>query len=186
MPVSYTFDQSTDCGTWCYDDATLTKLTDGVVGTAGWAANSGSEWVGWSYKSLINIDFSFAAATSIDSVAIGSTQDNLSDVVLPSFAVYAFESGAWALKGTLINPPSSANDNYSLSTAAHPFYTLSGLGIVSDKVRVAVSANGPFSFVDEVRFTAPAAPVPEPAASALMLAGLGIVLGAALRRRQQA
>ena len=183
-PSSYTFDQATACGTWCYHDASLTKLTDGVVGTAGWAANAGSEWAGWAGQPVVNIDFSFAAVSSIDAVAIGSTQDSLADVALPSFAVYAYESGAWALKGTLINPPSDANNVNAFSTAPHSFYTLSGLGILSDKVRVAVSANGPWSFVDEVRFVgAAAAPVPEPDTYALLMAGLGVVGWVARRRR---
>lgn len=185
-PSSYTFDQPTACGTWCYHDASLTKLTDGVVGTAGWAANAGSEWAGWSGQAVVNIDFSFAAVSSIASVSIGSTQDSLADVALPSFAVYAYESGAWALKGTLINPPSDANNVNAYSTAPHSFYTLSGLGIVSDKVRVAVSANGPWSFVDEVRFDgAGVAPVPEPDTYALLMAGLGVV-GLVARRRLNA
>lgn len=185
-PTSYTFDQSNNCGTWCYFDSAHTKLTDGVVGSAGWAANAGSEWAGWSGQAVVNIDFSFASVSSIASVSIGSTQDSLADVALPSFAVYAYESGAWALKGTLINPPSDANNVNAYSTAPHSFYTLSGLGIVSDKVRVAVNANGPWSFVDEVRFTgAGVAPVPEPDTYALLMAGLGVV-GLVARRRLNA
>ena len=42
-PTNYIFDKPTACGSWCYQDAGLTKLTDGVVGNAGWALNSGAE-----------------------------------------------------------------------------------------------------------------------------------------------
>ena len=181
-PTSYTFDQSTACGSWCYHDPSRTKLTDGVIGNAGWAANAGSEWVGWVYQPLVNIDFSFASVSSIGSVSIGSTQDYLGDVALPTFSVSAFESGNWVLKGTLVNPPSSANDNSPYSTAPHSFYTLSNLDITSNKVRVSVSANGPWSFVDEVRFTGNVSAVPEPETYAMFLAGLGL-LGAVARRK---
>lgn len=37
-PVSYSFDQPTSCGSFCYNNsATPSKLTDGLVGVAGWA-----------------------------------------------------------------------------------------------------------------------------------------------------
>lgn len=181
-PTSYTFDQSTSCGSWCYHDPSLTKLTDGIIGKAGWAANVGKEWVGWVSKQQINIDFSFASVSAIGAVAIGSTQDHLGDVALPSFSVSAFESGHWVQKGTLINAPSNANDNNPYSTAAHSFYTLSSLGILSDKVRLSVYANGPWSFVDEVRFVA--TPVPEPESYGMLLAGLGL-MGAFARRKNK-
>lgn len=181
-PVGYSFDQATACGSWCYHDGSLTKLTDGVVGRAGWAVNDAAEWVGWAYQPVVNIDFTFAGVSSISEVSIGSTQDSLGDVALPSFDVYAYESGGWALKGSLNNPASSANNVDAYSTAPHSFYTLSGLGIFSDKVRVAVKANGPWSFVDEVQFS-DAAPVPEPETGALLLAGLGVMQWVLRRRR---
>lgn len=31
----YTYDQPASCGTWCYDDPSFTKLTDGVAGDRG-------------------------------------------------------------------------------------------------------------------------------------------------------
>ena len=34
-PASYSFDQATDCGIWCYHDPAHGKLTDGVLGKAG-------------------------------------------------------------------------------------------------------------------------------------------------------
>lgn len=184
-PVSYTFDQSTGCGSFCYNDtATPSKLTDGVVGVAGWAANGGTEWDGWNYKPTVNIDFNFGGTKSISSVTIGSTQDSLGDVVLPSYNVFSSSDGSsWTLVQSLIVPPSSANDNSPYNTAPHGFFTLSGLGINSQYVRVAAIANGPWTFIDEVSFQG--GTVPEPAAWALMVVGFGLV-GAATRRRSAA
>ena len=182
IPVNYSFDTATACGSWCYHDPSLTKLTDGIVGTAGWAHNQGQEWAGWVYQASINVTFNFATARNITSVSIGSTQDNLGDVALPSFDVWSFEGNQWLLKGSLNNPASSANDNDPYSAAQHPFYTLSNLNIQSNQVRVTARANGPWIFIDEVKFQA--SPVPEPETYAMMLAGLGVL--AALARRRKA
>lgn len=160
------------------------KLTDGIVGTAGWAANAGTEWDGWVGKPIVNIDFNFGSAKSISSVSIGSTQDSLGDVVLPSYGVYSSTDGTtWTLVQSLVVPPSSANDNSPYSIAPHGFYTLSGLGITAQYIRVAALANGPWTFVDEVQFDGTT--VPEPAAWALMVLGFGLV-GVASRRRTSA
>ena len=181
-PVSYSFDQPNSCGSFCYLDTTPpSKLTDGVVGVVGWATNSGTEWDGWLFKPLVNIDFNFGAATLISSVSIGSTQDNLADVVLPSYNVFSSTNGVtWTFVQGLVVPASSANDNSPYSTAPHNFFTLSGLGINAQYVRVTALANGPWTFIDEVRFEG--STVPEPASWALMVVGFGFI-GAAARRR---
>lgn len=182
-PVSYSFDQPNSCGSFCYVDTTPpSKLTDGVVGVAGWATNSGTEWDGWLYKPVVNIDFNFGAATSISSVSIGSTQDDLNDVVLPSYNVFSSSNGVtWTFVQGLVVPPSTANNNNPYSTAPHSFFTLSGLGINAQYVRVSTVANGPWTFIDEVRFEG--STVPEPQSWALMMVGFGLV-GATLRRRK--
>jgi hypothetical protein len=183
IPTSYSFDQATSCGAWCnYHDPNLTKLTDGVVGNVSWAFHEGVEWDGWRGKPVVNIDFSFAGLANINSVSIGSTQDHLADVVLPSFKVWALEANAWVLKGSLLNLPSTANNNDIYNNGGqHAFYTLANLDIHSQQVRVSAYANGPWTFVDEVRFTA--APVPETEIYAMLLAGLGL-MGAVARRRK--
>lgn len=182
IPTSYSFDQATDCGQWCYRDINFSKLTDGVVGSVSWGFHQGAEWDGWRGKPVVNIDFNFSAVTNINSVSIGSTQDNVGDVALPSFQVWAKEANSWVLKGSLLNAPSAANNNDPYSNGApHTFYTFSGLDIHSQQVRVSAYANGPWTFVDEVRFTA--APIPEPETYAMLLAGLGL-MGAVARRRK--
>lgn len=180
-PTGYSFDQVNACGSWCYFDSNFTKLTDGIVGNAGWAANQGSEWVGWVNTPVVNIDFNFSNSVNINSVSIGSTQDNLSDVVLPSFQVWAMEAGNWVMKGNLLIPASSANNNDPYNNfAPNAFYTLAGLNINSSQIRVSVLANGPWSFVDEVRFEG--SPVPVPAAAWLLGSGLLGLIGVARRK----
>lgn len=190
VPSSYTFDAGTDSGSWGYHDPTYSKLTDGQLGYAGWANDFGSKWVGW-LDDEINIDFTFSGLTAISGVRVGSTQDNLSDVVLPSVKVSQWVSGNWVLAGSLTVPPSAANNVNEYSTAAHGFLDLLGLNIYSDMVRVTLTANGPFTFTDEITFDhgeVPANqgnqgnPLPEPRTLALMTAGLGLM---ALGRRRQ-
>ncbi|MBI3230308.1 MAG: PEP-CTERM sorting domain-containing protein [Burkholderiales bacterium] len=180
-PVSYDFSEPTACGSWCYHDAARTKLTDGIVGNAGWAVNQGQEWAGWVYQNAVNVDFAFNGNQHINSVSIGSTQDSLGDVALPSFSVFAKEGGNWVLKATLDNPASSGNDHSPWDNGSHPFYTLDNLNIYSNEVLVTATAHGPWIFMDEVRFTSA---VPEPETYGMMLAGLG-ALGFIARRRKK-
>jgi hypothetical protein len=175
---SYTFDQNTSCGSWCYHDAGYTKLTDGVVGNLGWALNAGAEWAGWYQVPSVNITFQFDQAMNFSSVSVGSTQDNLGDVVLPSFDLWAYQGGNWVLQASIINPPSSANDSYAYDSGAHPVFTFSGLSLTTDQLRITATPGvaGAWIFVDEVSFNA--APVPEPDTWAMLLAGLGLMAGA--------
>jgi hypothetical protein len=192
VPVSYTFDQATSCGTYCYHDEGGGQLTDGIYGVEGWGVDLGNgnaqEWVGWVFTPTVNIDFHFATAVNISEVRIGTTQDNISDVVLPSVAVFSSSNGlAWSLVSQLSVPESSSNDRNYLGLGPHTTLTLSGLGITNvSYVRVALSEsfNGPWTFTDEVDFIGTAAAVPEPETYAMLLGGLGI-LGIAFRRQRK-
>ncbi len=185
VPVSYTFDQATSCGSYCYHDETRTQLTDGQYGVEGWGVDLGNgnayEWVGWLYNPVINMDFNLGSAQSIDSIKVGSTQDALWDVTLPSLSVSYWNGSTWVLAQSLVVPPGSANDRGYLSPLPHGFLTLSGLGINAQYIRVTATANGPWTFVDEVDFFT--ARVPEPATYALMALGLACVAALARRRR---
>ena len=163
-PVSYSFDQPTSCGGFCYHDTSPipTKLTDGAFGYAGFAADSAVTWNGW-LNTNVNIDFNFGGEVRIDSIDVGSTQDGLDNVVLPSLNIFASNDGnSWNFISSLNVPASSANDVYVFSTDPHGFLTLDNLGINSNFVRVQAVANGPWTFIDEVQFSA--SPVPVPAA----------------------
>ncbi|WP_338846731.1 PEP-CTERM sorting domain-containing protein [Massilia sp. W12] len=181
QPQNYAFSAPTACGTWCYHDPDMTKLTDGVVGNAGWAYRQGQEWAGWVGQSVVHIDFHFSQANTFNSVSVGSTQDRLDDVALPSFDLYAKENGQWVWKASLENPPSSANNVDPYSSAPHGFFTFSNLQIHSQDLRLSARANGPWTFIDEVRF---AGVVPEAETWAMLGSGLGLLALAARRRRR--
>jgi len=179
-PVSYTLDVGTDTGSFTYDDSTGKELIDGAVGYAGWAVNGAGPWVGWT-DSVANIVFDFGGAVTISKVSVGTTQDALNDVVLPNLFVYSSNDGfSWVLRGSLLTPPSSANNVSSGSTDPHGFLDVGGLNYTSRYTRLQTTANGPWTFVDEVRFTDGVGGVPEPSTWLMMLVGF-FGLGAMLR-----
>jgi hypothetical protein len=181
---TYTFDQPTSCGSWCYDDPGLSKLTDGVSGYAGWAVDNAAPWVGWVRIPSVNVTFQFGQAMHFSAVSVGTTQDYLGDVVLPSLDLWAYQGGNWVLQGSIVTPASSANDNYAYSTAPHQVLMFNGLNVTTDQLRITATPGvpGTWVFVDEVGFQA-AAPVPEPASWTMLLAGVGMTAFA--RRRLQ-
>ncbi|MEQ1559628.1 MAG: VPLPA-CTERM sorting domain-containing protein [Methyloglobulus sp.] len=186
-PVSYGFDQPTSSGAYTYHDTNPipTKLTDGALGYAGWAADNGAAWDGWLYTN-VNIDFKFGSKVEIDTINVGSTQNSLGDVVLPSLNIFASDDGSsWNLINSLIVPPNSTNDVNPYSTAPHGFLTLNDLGINSSFVRVQAIANGPWTFIDEVRFSNTISPVPLPAAAWLFTTGL-LGMAGFVRRKSRA
>lgn len=179
---SYTYDQPTSCGSWCYNDPGNTKLIDGVYGNAGWAYNYGAEWDGWVGVPAVNITFQLGQMMTVSSVSVGSTQDNLGDVVLPSLDLWAYQGGSWVLKGTITNPPDNANNHGAYDGGPHPIFTFNGLNVATDQLRITATPGvpGTWIFIDEVGIMM--APVPEPSSWAMLLAGLGL-LGYARRTR---
>ena len=121
-PASYSFDQPTDCGTWCYNDPAFTKLTDGVLGKAGWAVNDGQEWAGWAYDRTVNVDFDFGTRRLIDTVRVGSTQDTHGDVMLPSITLFSSDDSAtWSQILSLsvaVTPANGVDPNSSADNMA--------------------------------------------------------------------
>ncbi|MYM66805.1 PEPxxWA-CTERM sorting domain-containing protein [Pseudoduganella sp. FT55W] len=121
---------------------------------------------------------------NFSSVSVGSTQDNLGDVVLPSFDLWAYVGSSWVHQATISNPASSSNDASPYDSGPHAFYTFTGLSVTADQLRITATPGVPGSwmFVDEVTFNA--TPVPEPTTWAMLLAGLGLVAGARRRSRR--
>jgi hypothetical protein len=170
-----------------YPDAAGTKLTDGVVGNAGWN-NPVGPWIGWEYTSTVSIDFDFGAQQHFSAVSVGSTQDSTYGLLaLPNLVVSSWNGSSWVQQGNLNTPFDVANDKYYQSTDPHAWLTLSGLSFDAEKIRVTLNSNGQVSngqkwtFVDEVRFTA--TPVPEASTPAMSLAGLGLLWLLARARR---
>lgn len=185
-PTGYAFSQPTECGSFCYHDTGGVELIDGVLGNAGWYINPGP-WVGWRAEN-VDIDFDFGGLFTFSSVSVGTTQDAVTDVVLPSLDLYSSNDGvSWTLRGSIDTPANSANDVDANSTDPHGFLTFSTLNFTSRYVRLSAENMGTipntFTFIDEVDFTGAAftgSPAPEPAAWLLMLVGF-LGLGAMLR-----
>ena len=197
---TYTFDQPAGSGSYSYLDPSFTKLTDGIIGKAGWDISSATEWVGWdkagccgpglAANSPINIDFDFGSAQNFSKVSVGSTQDSTyGKIILPSVEVYAWNGSGWDLKGSLSVPFSLTNDKVSTDPSAHTWLDVSGLNFVAQKLRVSLIMNSNtftneamrWTFADEVRFTA--SPVPELSTGSMALVGSLITLAAVRRRK---
>ena len=181
VPLSYVFNAATDCGDFCYTDSTGKELIDGAVGNEGWR-NPPDPWVGWTDR-FVDIDFDFGAGFSFSRVAVGSTQDALNDVVLPSLKLFSSDDGvSWTQRASLYTAPDEANNRGLNSTAPHGFLTLGGLNFTSRYVRLSAENMGPWMFIDEVNFEgARAGAVPEPASWLIMLTGffgMGLMLRA--------
>jgi hypothetical protein len=173
LPGSYSFDKATDTGTFTYHDETGVQLIDGSYGVAPWSADLGNgpayEWLGWLFDSPVNVDFDFGATTQIDSIDVGTVQDNISDVVIPFVEIYDSPDGStWTLVDSISIPESSANDDTYMTLQ------FNDLGINDQFVRVALlhSFNGPWTFVDEVDFFQESTPIPEPSTLVLLFAGI--------------
>lgn len=189
-PLGYTFNGAvTDCGTYCYTDASGTELIDGVLGNEGWG-NPPEPWVGWTDET-VSIDFDFGAGFTFASVAVGTTQDDPTDVVIPSLDLFSSNDGlAWTSRGSIFSPPDNANNRDYLSSAPHGFLTFSGLNFTSRYIRLTATNMGTdpstWIFLDEVDFDGVrAGVVPEPGAWLLMLTGF-FCLGGMLRASRPA
>lgn len=187
LPVSYVFDKGTDTGTYNYADWGGVQLTDGFYGVADWSVDLGNgpayEWVGWVNDSPVNIDFDFGSPVQINQVNVGTTQDNLTDVVLPSVNLYSSNDGSsWSAFSSLVVPESTLNDNQ------HFVYQFDGFSVNNRYLRVSLvhSTDGPWTFTDEIDFYRDTMPAPEPSAMLLFGAGLSGMALSGFRKREEA
>ena len=154
VPSSYTFDRSTDTGSYAYHDWGGRQLIDGAYGVAPWSANLGNgnayEWVGWVRDSVINIDFTFNSTYYFDQINVGTVQDHPGDVVMPTVDIYskASSGSAWSYVSTISVPESTANNNL------YRTLQFTNLNINARYIRVVAkhSLDGPWTFLDEVDF----------------------------------
>ncbi len=181
LPTSYSFDCATDVGSYQYHDWTGRQLIDSVYGIAPWSADLGNgnayEWVGWCNDPIVNIIFDFSTAKPVHQISIGTVQDNLVDVVIPSFDIYSSDGSTWTLRGTINIPESSTYDN------THQTITFSNLNINARYIKVVAkhSLDGPWTFIDEVDFYQDTVVIiPEPGTGLLLILGL---IGLCYRKR---
>lgn len=187
VPVSYTFDKTTDVGTYNYSDWTGSQLTDGHYGITPWSADLGNgyayEWVGWVRDTPVNIDFDLGAILEINQINIGTVQDWPNDVVLPSVNLYSSNDGTnWSLFEHYFVPESNSNNNI------YRTYEFTGLSVTAQYFRVSLyhSYDGPWTFTDEIDFYQDsAAPVPEPTTMLLFGTGLAGLVGTKLRKKKK-
>lgn len=150
-PESYSFDQATGSGAYSYHDWTGKQLIDGEYGEGVWSTNKGNgpayEWVGWSGKPLINIDFSFSTTRTFQNITL-STQQAGGGLRLPSWSVFAWENASWSLKGDYQNPRDETYTYYDIDQS------LSSLNFTADKVRIQLRQSGSphWIFTDEITF----------------------------------
>lgn len=176
-PVSYSFDKATDSGSYNYSDWGGVQITDGHYGTAPWYADLGNgpayEWVGWVHDARVNIDFDLGSATNINKINIGTVQDHVNDVVIPSAELFSSLDGVtWSSLSSIYSPESPLNNNL------HKTLEFDNLSATSQYFRISLmhSLNGPWTFVDEVDFYQDVAAVPEPSVAILIATGfIGLI-----------
>jgi len=148
-------------GGFTYFDDTGSQLTDGVYGVDDYTADLGQgnayEWVGWTDPNP-TITFDFPSSITVQSVLIDFNRNEGAGIYLPANVT---------IGGTVFN---LNGDEIDFGTRGTLVYNGSWTGSSLD---VDMSAAGPYTFVDEVKFATTTVPEPSVAAALLGAAALG-------------
>ena len=142
-------------------------LTDGIIASANWElaeAPGNGPYVGWEVDPVIT--FHWNTPVNVGSVTFHLDDSNgYGNVSAPAAVI---------VNGVTYNVADPAG--------SAPFsFTASGVTFSGTDLQVQILRNNNWVFVSEVQFNA--APVPEPASGAMLLAGLGLMGALALRRK---
>lgn len=179
MPNGYTglynYWDDTYSGTGCKvcDGAALSgglgDLTDGITAAFNWSVveppSGAGPYVGWNNVNPV-INFHFGQSVQIDSVTFYFDDAGSGGVSAPSSVVIA------GRVFPVLNPPGTS-----------PFaFTASNVGFTGSVLPVTVNAGtgATWTFLSEVQFLTA---VPEPAAWQMILAGCGVLVGVAMRKK---
>lgn len=155
-PVSYSATPG-GSGAYTYLDETGTQLTDSVLGVNDWSADLGNgnayEWVGWTSPAP-SITFTFSGSPTIQTVFIGFNRaEGGAAIYLP--ATVTINNANFSLAGI------------ELPESTRGFLTFSG-SWSGNTLQIDMTPAGPYTFVDEIRFSTVA--VPESSTTALLFA----------------
>jgi PEP-CTERM motif len=158
-PTSYSYTNGTPAGESAYLDTDLTKLTDGLAGTA---SPVDGTWVGWQFSDggAAQITFNFASSVTIANVDLSLLRSDIGNVQLP--------------ESVTINADSFAVSDFPTDNTSG-FVDFAG-SWTGDSIVVTLNHPGQthWVFINEAVFSTPA-DAPEPATFALAgmaLAGL--------------
>jgi hypothetical protein len=167
VPTSYTATPG-GVGGFTYFDDTGSQLTDGIYGVDDYTADLGNgnayEWVGWTDPNP-TITFNFPSSITVQSVLIDFNRNEGAGIYLPANVT---------IGGTVFN---LNGDEIDFGTRGTLIYNGSWTG---SSLQVDLTANGSYTFVDEMKFST--AVVPEPGLTAAFI-GAAALAWATWRRR---
>lgn len=167
-PVSYTASPG-GVGTFTYFDESGSQLTDGIFGVDDWTTDLGNgnafEWVGWTTPAP-SITFTFSGNPTIQTVLIGFNRAEATGAIFLPLTV-TIGGVEFVLTGT------------ELVDGTRGFLAFFGPW-TGNTLQIDMTERGPFTFVDEIQFSALA--IPEPATWTLLALGSALLSLGRLRR----